>query len=160
MDPSMIVYVDEAGMDNDEMPQRGWAPIGERLYQLKPGASTQRITIIGGLNNNDMIAPLIFEGYTNTAVFIAYLQQVLIPTLKPGQTVVMDNAAFHKSNIIRDLIESAGCFLKYLPTYSPDLNPIEHYWHALKNNLRKKLVQSDFNLIHAAQLVFNQTGLY
>jgi len=154
----MIVYLDEAGMDNDDVLAYGWAEKGERLYQLKPGNATQRISIIGALNDCVFIAPLLFEGYTNGAVFMTYLEKVLIPVLKKGQVVVMDNAAFHKGSAIRDLIESAGCFLKYLPTYSPDFNPIEHCWNPLKNSFRKNLVECDYDLLQAAQFAFNPIG--
>jgi transposase len=155
----MIVYIDEAGMDNDDVLSYGWAQKGERLYQLKPGNATQRISIIGGLNSGDFIAPLLFEGYTNSAVFTTYLEKVLIPVLKKGQVVVMDNATFHKGSVIRNLIEAAGCFLKYLPTYSPDFNPIEHCWNPLKNSFRKNLVKCNFDLLQAAEFVFSPIGL-
>jgi transposase len=78
--------------------------------------------------------------------------------LKKGQVVVMDNAAFHKGSAIRNLIENAGCFLKYLPTYSPDFNPIEHYWNPLKNSFRKNLAKCDYDLLQAAQFAFNPIG--
>lgn len=142
-------------MDNDDILKYGWAPKGERLYQLKPGNVTQRTSMIGAWNNGDFMAPLVFEGYTNGDVFMTYLKKVLIPVLIPGQIVVMDNAAFHKGSAIRNLIESVGCFLKYLPTYSPDLNPIEHCWHPLKNSFRKNLVKHDYDLFQAAMSVFN-----
>ena len=129
----MIVYLDEAGINNDDVYAYGWAPEGERLYAEKPGERTQRISIIGALNNNNFIAPLVFEGYTNQDVFIVYLEKVLIPVLQEGQVVVMDNAAFHKGIIIRQKIEAAGCFLKYLPTYSPDFNPIETAFSTIKS---------------------------
>jgi transposase len=145
-------------MDNNDVLPYGWAPKGERLYQLKPGTATQRISMMGAWNNGDFLAPLIFEGYTNNAVFKTYLTKVFIPTLRSGQTVVMDNAAFHKGSAIKDLIESAGCFLKYLPTYSPDFNPIEHCWNPLKNSFRKKLVECDYDLLQAAQFAFNSIG--
>lgn len=155
----MIIYIDEAGMDNHEVYDSGWGLKGERLYYMKPGERSHRISIIGGLNNNNFIAPLVFEGYTNSAVFITYLKNVLVPVLIKGQTVVMDNAAFHKGSDIEKVIEKAGCFLKYLPPYSPDLNPIEHHWHALKNAFRKNLKTYSFDLFKVAQLVFAPAGL-
>lgn len=158
IDPSNVVFVDEAGIDNDEVYPYGWAPKGKRLKLFKPGCKTQRVSIIGALNLKHFFAPLFFEGYTNRDVFIAYLKKVLIPELKPGQYVILDNASFHKNSTIRKLIEDAGCFLKYLPSYSPDLNPIEHYWHSLKNSLRKELAKSNFDLIQSAEKIFNTIG--
>ena len=84
----------------------------------------------------EIIAPLVFEGYTNADVFNMWLRRCLIPSLKVGQTVIMDNASFHKSKETRELIEGAGCNLVFLPPYSPDFNPIEQTWAILKARIR------------------------
>ncbi len=89
---------------------------------------------------------------------MTYLEKVLIPVLKPGQTVVLDNASFHKNPAIRDLIEKAGSNLIYLPPYSPDLNPIEHHWHSVKNTLRKHLQACNFDLMQAVEKTFDGEG--
>lgn len=154
MDLAKIVFVDEAGIDNNEVYVYGWSEVGTRLYALKPGNATQRLSIISALNQNQIIAPLVFEGYTNTEVFITYLQKVLVPSLQEGQTVIIDNAAFHKDSRIQKIIEDAGCHLKFLPPYSPDLNPIEHFWYSIKNKIRKKLEGSNFDLFQAVQSTF------
>jgi len=146
--------VDEAGIDNDEVYAHGWSEIGTRSYDSKPGRATQRLSMIGALNQDKVIAPLAFEGDTNTDVFITYLEKVLVPSLRKGQVVIMDNAAFHKSPRIKKIIEDAGCSLIFLPPYSPDLNPIEHFWHSIKNKLRKKLAECGFDLFQAAQYAF------
>jgi putative transposase len=103
-------------------------------------------------------SPLIFEGYTNKEVFATYLEQVLIPNLQPGEYVVVDNASFHKGSMIKKLIEQAGCTLIYLPAYSPDLNPIEHFWHQVKNTIRKVLEDVGGCLVQAAQIAFTPIG--
>ncbi|SPM45563.1 IS630 family transposase [Orientia tsutsugamushi] len=92
----------------------------------------ERINIIAGYVNNKSIAPMIFNGACNTRLFEAWVQQVLINELKPAQFVVMDNAAFHKSKKTKELIESVGCKVIFLPPYSPDLNPIEKFWANMK----------------------------
>ena len=84
-----------------------------------------------------MIAPLTFEGSCNRWVFEKWLQEKFLPELKPGQTIILDNATFHKGEKIREIVESADCEIEYLPPYSPDLNKIEAYWLTIKNIVRK-----------------------
>lgn len=93
--------------------------------------------MVAGLCDQRMMAPLMFEGNCDTELFEIYVEDVLIKELKIGQTVVLDNINFHKTAKVRSLIESVGCNILYLPTYSPDLNPIEHYWFKIKNQIRK-----------------------
>lgn len=95
------------------------------------------MSIMSGLCQGSLVAPLTFEGACNRMVFEKWLEQMLIPALKPGQTVILDNATFHKSEKISQLIRESGCQLQYLPPYSPDLNEIEHYWFPIKNRVRK-----------------------
>jgi transposase len=118
------------------------------------GHRTQRISIAGALHQNNFFAPFVFEGHCDAEMFLAYLTRVLIPSLRPGQHVVIDNASFHKNASIQSAIENAHCFLIYLPPYSPDLNPIEHYWYAIKNKLRKLLAFFSFDLIKASEAAF------
>ena len=97
------------------------------------------------------MAPFMFEGYCNTKVFEIYINNILVPILKPGMMVIIDNASFHKSFRIEDSIKSAGCDLIYLPPYSPDLNPIEHYWHKIKTSIRKLMRNSKMILSEAME---------
>jgi len=92
------------------------------------------------------LAPFTFQGGCNSDVFNAWLENVLLPTLPKGTTIVMDNAAFHKSAKTRELIEKFGCYLLFLPSYSPDLSPIEHWWHKIKSILRPIIQQPHDNL--------------
>lgn len=101
---------------------------GEKVYTEISGNRYQRLSIIAGTCENRYIAPMYFDGYCNTNVVEAWLEQELLPVLTPGHIIVMDNASFHKSAKIKELIEEAGCELLFLPPYSPDLNPIEKHW--------------------------------
>ena len=102
--------------------------------------------MIGGWMNHRLIAPFTFQGGGNANVVNLWLENILLPELPKGTTVIMDNAAFHKSAKTRALIEHSGCFLLFLPTYSPDLNPIEHCWHTLKSRLRPLIQTCQSNL--------------
>lgn len=140
------------------MSSYAWGLQGQRVYSMKRGSRTKRLSIISALNENRLQAPFVFEGYCNREVIHLYIEQVLIPTLKPGQTVIMDNASFHKSKKIKESIEKAHCKLLYLPAYSPDLNPIEHFWFALKNSMRKLLCRAEADLYDAATYAFHSVS--
>jgi transposase len=131
------VYIDESGIDNRDDYGYGWNEKGQRFYALKSGKRSIRVSIISALCQGKLIAPFTFEGSCNRLVFEQWLSEKLLPMLRPGQTVILDNATFHKSEKIRELITSAKCELEYLPPYSPDLNEIEHYWFPIKNRVRK-----------------------
>lgn len=139
LDPAKIVYMDESGID--EFLQRDYAraPRGKQIISETYGRKHGRVSIIAGWlhSQKKLLAPFVFKGYTDAKVFNGWLKKCLIPELKKGQTVVMDNAAFHRSKETKNLIESAGCRLLFLPPYSPDFNPIEHQWAILKRKFRK-----------------------
>lgn len=118
----------------------GWKERGQRLYDKRSGnRKGKRITVISAYSNQtkDLIAPMYFEGNTDTEIFNQWIEEFLIPELKPDQTVILDNAAFHKSQKTKELIETAKCNVLYLPPYSPDFNPIEQKWGHVKTHVRK-----------------------
>lgn len=137
IDPANIVYSDETGIDDNEVLLSGWALRGERCYAQKKAKRKTRYNITAALNLNVLFAPFIFEGYSNAVVYETYVKQVLVPALKPGMVVVIDNASFHKSKKIVELIQKANCRIIFLPPYSPDFNPIEHHWAAVKRAIKK-----------------------
>ena len=138
-----MVYVDEAGLNDTEAYAYGWCDRSERFYDLKPGHRTERVSMVAGWCNRAILAPFTFKGYCNTALIEGWVEHYLVPELTPGQVVVLDNASFHKSDTIRDLIEQAGCQVVFLPPYSPDLNKIEKFWARIKHYVRKTLHQFD-----------------
>lgn len=115
----------------------GWNPRGERLFADAPMGHWETITFIAGLRENGIVAPMLIKGAMNGEAFLAYIKQCLAPTLKRGDIVVIDNVTFHKVAGVEEAIRDGGASLRYLPQYSPDLNPIELMFHPLKTLLRK-----------------------
>jgi len=149
-----ITYVDESGMDERDDYGYGWSP-SERIYALKSGQRQGRVNMIAGYRNQQLIAPFTVTGACNRVVFEIWLETCLIPTLRAGDWVIIDNATFHHGGRIAELIEAAGCKVIYRPPYSPDLNRIEKCWAWLKSRIRKQLRNSD-NLRHAIETVLKQ----
>ena len=116
---------------------RGRAQKGERLRAGIPQGHWKTTTFVAGLRLTGMVAPMVLDGPMNGAAFLAYVQQVLAPELKPDDIVIMDNLSSHKGPVVRAAIEAAGAHLLYLPPYSPDFNPIENAFAKLKALLRK-----------------------
>ena len=139
IEPEKLVYIDESGIDMSICKDRGWGKRSEKLSGKKSGKYYQRTNIIAGYVNHQSIAPMVFNGSCNTKLFEAWVEKFLIRELKSGQVVIMDNAAFHKSQKTKDLIESVGCRLIFLPPYSPDLNPIEKFWANMKRWIKRKI---------------------
>jgi hypothetical protein len=142
-----IIYLDESGFDMNMRKEFGWKERGKRLYDNKSGnRKGKRITVISALKDRKLLAPMWFEGNTDTNIFNEWIEKCLVPELKPNQVIVMDNATFHKSEATRKLIESVECKLLYLPPYSSDFNPIEQKWGHVKNMVKKIRDQfADFN---------------
>jgi transposase len=134
-----VFYLDECGVDHRLYREYGRAPRGERIYQTVAGKRRERTSIISASQLGKLVAPLVFQGSCNTEVVDTYFAQVLLPVLPPGSVIVLDNARFHQSPTTAALVAAAGCALLFLPAYSPDLNPIEHLWAAVKTRLRKDL---------------------
>jgi transposase len=136
-----LVYIDESGIDASICRDRGWGLKSKKLIGKKSGKYYQRTNIIAGLNMNKAIAPIVFNGICNTELFNKWVEEFLIKELQPDQVVIMDNAAFHKSQKTQELIESVGCRIIFLPPYSPDLNPIEKFWANMKRWIKNKIDQ-------------------
>jgi transposase len=138
-----VYYLDECGVEHRLHQEYGRAPRGERLYAEVAGNRRHRTSIISASQNARLVAPFVFEGSCNTEVVDTYFEKVLLPVLPRGSVIVLDNARFHQSPSIQKRVAAAGCELLFLPTYSPDLNPIEHLWARLKASLRRILPDSN-----------------
>ena len=132
-----MVFIDETWAKTNMAPLRGWAPRGSRLTAKVPHGHWKTLTFLAALRHDRIDAPWIIDGPINGERFRIYIEEVLVPTLEPGDIVIMDNLGSHKAAAIRLAIRSAGAKLFFLPKYSPDLNPIEQVFAKLKHLLRK-----------------------
>jgi transposase len=144
-----LVFVDEMGTNTSLSPVYAWAKKGQRALCSVPRNRGKNTTVLSSMSVRGMGPSLTVEGATTSAVFEAYVDQVLAPTLRKGQVVVMDNLSAHKGERIRELIEERGCELIYLPSYSPDFNPIEEAFSKIKGLVRKAEARTKEALLEA-----------
>jgi len=137
VDPSRLVFIDETWAKTNMTRRYGWAPRGERLIAKVPHGHWKTATFLAALRNDRLDAPCLFDGPINGERFCAYVEQFLVPTLKSGDVVVLDNLGSHKGKAVRQAIRAVGARLVFLPKYSPDLNPIEQVFAKFKSLLRK-----------------------
>jgi len=137
LDPDKLIFIDETGANTKMGRLRGWSPKGQRCRAAVPHGHWKTTTFTAGLRLNGITAPMLLDGPMHGPAFRAYVEQVLVPELKPGDIVIMDNLPAHKVAGVRETIEAAGARLLYLPPYSPDFNPIEMAFSKLKALLRK-----------------------
>jgi transposase len=135
-DAGQYVFLDECGVTTDLLRRYGRSPRGMRLHDHTPCSHWQTTTVIAALRVDGIRAPAVFDGPIDNESFLAYVEQVLVPTLQRGDVVVLDNLAPHKQAAVRTAIESVGAFIRFLPAYSPDFNPIELAFAKLKAFLR------------------------
>ena len=142
LDPRRLVFIDETSASTNMTRRYGRGTRGQRLICKVPFGHWKTSTFIAALRHNRVTAPLLVDGPMNGASFLAYVEQVLAPTLKRGDIVIMDNVRLHKVAGVREAIEARGATLSYLPPYSPDFNPIEQFFSKLKAMLRKAAATS------------------
>ena len=136
LDPRRLVFIDETWIKTNMAPLRGWGPKGRRLHGFAPHGHWRTQTFLGALRYGELTAPCVFDGPINSRSFRAYVEQQLVPILRPGDIVIMDNLGSHKSVAVREAIEAADATLCFLPPYSPDLNPIEQAFAKIKHWMR------------------------
>src|SRR3984893_2640933 len=141
-DPDRLVFIDETGASTKMARLRGRAPRGERLVGKIPHGHWKTTTFVAALRSTALTAPCVIDGPMNGNAFLAYVEQILAPTLRPGDIVVLDNLSAHKVPGVRQAVEATGAMLLYLPSYSQAFNPIEQLFAKLKALLRKAAERS------------------
>ena len=136
LNPGKLIFIDETWTKTNMVRVYGRSKRGTRLIDTTPHGHWKTSTFIAGLREGGLVAPAVFDGAINGDLFLAYVEQVLVPTLTPDDVVVMDNLSSHKKPAVRQAIEDAGASVRFLPAYSPDLNPIEQVFAKLKALLR------------------------
>ena len=149
VDPRRLVFVDEMGTNTSLSPVYAYSPKGRRAYAEVPRNRGKNTTLLASMSLEGMGPCLAVEGATSATVFESYVEQLLAPTLRSGQIIVVDNLSAHKGERVRELIEARGCELLYLPPYSPDFNPIEEAFSKIKGLLRKAQARSREALVEA-----------
>jgi transposase len=150
LDPADLVFLDETSTPTTMTPARARAPRGERAVGRVPRGRWEAVTLLAALTPDGFGASVLLEGAVDGDAFEAFVAQVLVPALRPGQTVVLDNLSVHRRAAARARIEAAGCALRFLPTYSPDFNPIEQAFAKVKQRLRRAEARSYPALLAAA----------
>lgn len=139
MPPGKIAYVDECGIDTYLYREYGYAPRGQQVFGRISGRKYKRCGIVAAKMADKVLAPFQYSGTMNSSLFEFWFSSQLLPSLDKGTVIVMDNASFHSQRRLLFAALKAGCRLLFLPPYSPELNPIEHFWAWLKCFLRKSL---------------------
>jgi transposase len=137
LDPSHLVFIDETWAKTNMTRTHGRCARGERLVAKVPHGRWRTLTVLAALRLDRIEAPGVIDGPINGEAFLAYVEQILVPTLRPGDIVIIDNLGSHKGKAVRQAVRAAGAKLFFLPPYSPDLNPIEQVFAKLKTLLRK-----------------------
>ena len=149
MNLEKLVFIDESGAKTNMTRLYGRAKQGQRAVEEAPSGHWCTTTMISSIRLDGSTACMAVDGATTKDIFIAYVRHILLPTLKAGDIVVLDNLSAHKNQETRDLIESVGAELWFLPPYSPDLNPIEKMWSKIKAILRTLKARTEESLINA-----------
>jgi len=155
IDPRRLVFVDETWIKTNMTRLRGWSPRGTPLYARVPHGNWQTLTFLAGLRLDGIEAPWVLDGPINRDSFEAWVETQLLPRLKPGDIVVLDNLSSHKSRKARAAIKAKGAHLFFLPPYSPDLNPIEQVFAKLKTLIRKEDARNPDDLCEAVGRVLD-----
>ena len=157
--PERLVFIDESSCSTAMAREYGWAPVGERAVGTRPGRAWKTLTLVGAIRLGSKPLLMTHRGSITGKVFLRYVKRRLVPWLKPGDCVVLDNLSAHKVRGVQEAIEAAGAFVLYLPAYSPDMNPIELWWSHVKSKLRQIGARTADELARAARRLRCETDL-
>jgi len=138
-----IVYVDECGINQYLYREYAYSPRGQKVVEKISGKKYKRTNIVAGICNGNWVAPMEYDGTTDSILFESWFENYLLEEVKQGSVIILDNATFHKKSVLPKLAQKKNCRVLFLPPYSPDLNPIEKKWAWLKKRLRKILPDFD-----------------
>jgi transposase len=158
IDPERLVFIDETWTKTNMAPLYGWAARGQRLDAKVPHGHWKTSTFVAALRHDRVAAPWFLDGPINGERFRLYVEKVLVPTLTPGDIVIMDNLGSHKGTAVRQAIRAAGAKLLFLPKYSPDLNPIEQLFAKLKHHLRVAAARNHETVCAAIGRILNSVS--
>jgi len=156
IDPRRFRFIDESGAKTNMVRMHGRCPKGQRLLSSAPAGHWKTTTMLAAIGLDGVQAPFALDGAIDGEAFLVYIEQVLLPTLRGGEIIVLDNLASHKHPRVRELIESVGAELWYLPPYSPDFNPIENMWSKIKQTLRSIAARTFDGLVDAIRTALNK----
>jgi transposase len=157
--PERLVFLDESSCSTAMAREYGWAPIGERAVGRRPGRAWKTLTLVGAIRLGRKPQLMTHRGPINGKVFLRYVRRTLVPWLKRGDCVVLDNLSAHKIHGVEQAIEAVGAFVTFLPAYSPDMNPIELWWSHVKRDLRRIGARTVSDLARAARRLRSATSL-
>ena len=158
LEATRLVFIDESGAKTNMTRTRGRSQRGQRLKSFAPLGHWHATTMISAIDLCGVRASMVLDGATDSEAFCAYIEQVLVPTLRGGEIVIMDNLQPHKHARVRQAIEAAGATLVYLPPYSPDFNPIEPMWSKVKQSLRSAAARTFETLLEAIKAALHSVS--
>ena len=158
LDPRKLIFIDESGAKTNMTRTRGRSPRGKRLKSFAPLGHWHTTTMISAIDLCGVRASMVLDGATDSEAFCVYIEQVLVPTLRNGEIVIMDNLQPHKHARVRQAIEAVGATLVYLPPYSPDFNPIEPMWSKVKQSLRSAAARTFETLLEAIKTALHSVN--
>jgi transposase len=154
-----LVFFDEIGVNTKMVRLHGRCPQSQRLVAFAPAGHYSNSTLLSGMRLDGVVAPMLIDGPVNAETFAAYIEQCMVPMLEPGDILIIDNLPAHKSERVTAAVEGAGCMLVYLPSYSPDFNPIENMWSKVKASIRSAAARTFDTVVNAVGVALNSITL-